>query len=162
MIIYKNQDNEKLIFKIKSSITGKTIYQRGTFVADYVNKYFYFDRQEIKMWFAEGLEFSQCEINIQKYPVNADYNITPPIIGSPKFYGYFYFPLWNGYFGTDKSSNSISINFDKPTISMIINGKTYTKVRKFESNKTEILQANNQLPAIPRNVNVIYYDDNFA
>lgn len=159
-IIYKNQDNELLKFKIYSSKTGKTTYVTGTFWGSYSDQHFHYDQQEISMWYAEGYLYSNCNIVLQKYPVGSNYHVSPPIIGTPKFYGYFTFPLWNGYQGTDISNNAISIDFDIPTTTMTFNGKTYTKVRVFESNRTEVLSPNVTLPFIPKNVNKIYYDYN--
>jgi len=97
---------------------------------------------------------------LQRYPVGANYNSQYPIVGTPAFYGYMSFPLWNGFNGTDTSDNSISINFNLPTTSMNINGNTYSKVRIFESGKTEILDSNATLPFYPKKVNKIYYDQN--
>ena len=161
-IIYKNQDNELLKFKIYNSKKGKTTYTTGTFAGSYSSQHFHYDRQEISMWYAEGYVFTSCEINIQKYPVGSNYQISPIIQGTPKFYGYFKFPLWNGYYGTNIYENIISIDFNIPTTTMTFNGKTYTKVRIFESNKIEVLDSTVSLPLRPKNVNIIYYDDNFG
>jgi len=161
-IIYKNQDNELIKFKVYSSEKGKTTYKTGSFAGGYSNAHFHYDRQQIKMWYAEGHLLSNCEINIQKYPVGSNYQISPIVVGIPKFYGYFNFPLWNGYYGTDIYNNNISIDFLQPTVTISFNGKTYTKVRIFESNRTEILSPTNTLPFYPRNVHKIFYDDNFG
>ena len=162
VITYKNQDNELLKFKIYNSKKGKTTYATGTFAGSYSSQHFHYDRQEISMWYAEGYVFTSCEINIQKYPVGSNYQISPIIQGTPKFYGYFKFPLWNGYYGTNIYENIISIDFNIPTTTMTFNGKTYTKVRIFESNKIEVLDSTVSLPLRPKNVNIIYYDDNFG
>ena len=160
VITYKNQDNELLKFKIYNSKKGKTTYTTGTFAGSYSSQHFHYDRQEISMWYAEGYVFTSCEINIQKYPVGSNYQISPIIQGTPKFYGYFKFPLWNGYYGTNIYENIISIDFNIPTTTMTFNGKTYTKVRIFESNKNIVLATTNTFPFYPKNVNIIYYDDN--
>ena len=159
-ITYKNQDNAVIKFKILKSTIGKTTEQRGTFVGDYVNKYFHYDQQQIEMRYNETFEQTYCSITIRKYPVGSNYQTQYPIVGTPKFYGYFKFPLWNGYNGTDTFSNTISIDFSIDTETMSFNGKTYSKVLIFESNKTEVLGAGNQLPFYPQNVNKIYYDYN--
>ena len=161
-IIYKNQDGEVIIFKVRQSETGKTVFSTGNFASSYSTKHFYYDRQIISMWYVEGYFYTKCDINIQKFPIGSNYQINPLIVGTPKFYGYFEFPLWNGYNGTDIYDNYISINFDNPTITMTFNGKTYSKVRVFESNKLEVLSSNNNLPFRPKNVNIIYYDYNYG
>jgi hypothetical protein len=160
VITYKNQDNELLKFKIFDSEIGKTTFATGTFWGSYTTQHFHYDRQKISMWYAEGYTYSICEINILKYPIGSNYQTQYPTVGTPRFYGYFTFPLWNGYNGTDEYNNSISIDFDKPTITMSFNGKTYTKVRIFESNKNIVLATTNTFPFYPKNVNIIYYDDN--
>ncbi len=160
-IIYRNQNDEIIKFKVYTSERGKTTEQRGTFVSDYVNKYFHYDHQQISMRYLERYEYTDCKITIRKYPVDSNYSIQPPVIGTPKFYGYFEFPLWNGYYGTNKFDNTIFIYFDNP-ITMSFNGKTFTKVLIFESNKTEILDAGNELPLYTKNVNKIYYDYNYG
>lgn len=161
-IIYKNQDNNLIKFKTYNSKTGKTTFATGNFSSSYATQHFHYDRQEIAMWYSEGLAASICEINILKYPVGSNYQTQYPVIGTPKFYGYFEFPLWNGYDGTDIYENTISINFDLSTRTMTFNGKTYSKVRVFESNRTVVLEPNNKLPLYPKNVNIIYYDDNYG
>lgn len=161
-IIYVNQDNELLKFKIYDSELGKTTFSTGTFWGNYTSQHFHYDRQKISMWYAEGYTYSTCEINILKYPVDSNYQTQYPTIGTPKFYGYFTFPLWNGYNGTDEYNNTISIDFDMPTTTMSFNGKTYTKVKIFESNKTKVLAPTNTFPFYPKNVNVIYYDYNYG
>lgn len=161
-IIYKNQDNDLIKFKIYNSKTGKTTFTTGNFASSYSSKHFHYDRQEISMWYAEGYIYSSCEINIRKYPVGSNYQTQYPIVGTPKFYGYFEFPLWNGYYGTDIYENSIAIDFDISTTTMTFNGKTYSKVRKFESNRTQVLNPTVSLPFLPKNVNVIYYDYNYG
>ena len=158
---YKNQDNEVIIFKVYFAELGKTIYSTGNFSSSYASKHFYYDKQEIKMWYNEGWGYTTCEIILKKYPLDSNYRVDPPIIGQPGFYGYFEFPLWNGYVGTDQFDNSISIDFNLPMITMTFNGKTYSKVRVYESNKTQVLGLDYPSPPYrPRNVNKLYYDQN--
>ena len=160
---YRNQDNEIINFKILASDLGKTSYATGNFSSSYASIHFHYDRQQIKMWYNEGWTYTTCEINLQEYPIGSNYQVSPPIAGVPKFYGYFKFPLWNGYYGTDQLDNSILIDFNLPIISMTFNGKTYSKVRIFESNKTVVLDLNYPSPPYrPKNVNKIYYDQNFG
>ena len=151
-----------LKFKIYNSKIGKTTFITGSFAGSYTTQHFHYDRQEISMWYVEGRANSSCEINILKYPVGSNYQTQYPVIGTPTFYGYFTFPLWNGYDGTTVYRNTIAVNFDIPTTTMTFNGKTYKKVRIFESNRTEVLEPTNTLPFYPKNVNVIYYDYNFG
>jgi hypothetical protein len=160
-IIYKNQNNEVLKFTVIKSDLGKNTFSTGNFASSYSTNHFYYDNQEISMKYIPGNHPSgNCEINIRKYPIGSNYQTQYPVIGTPKFYGYFDFPLWNGFRGTDLNDITISIDFDLPTTVITFNGKTYTKVRIFESNKTTILEVNNPPPFLPRNVHKIYYDDN--
>lgn len=156
---YKNQDGQIISFKIYSSEVGKTSYTTGNWATSYSTTHFYYDRQEIEMWYMEGNTSTSCKINFQKYPVGSNYQVYPPNVGVPLFYGYFTFPLWNGYNGNDKYNNTITMDFNLSLYTMSFNGKTYSKVRIYESFKTEVL--NNNLPSppfLPRNVNKIYFD----
>jgi hypothetical protein len=160
-IVYKNQDNELIKFKIKKSTIEKT--------SDVTNSYFgggkvnfYYDNQKIIFEPQNNYTNEDYEINFQKYPIDSDYTKYPVVIGNPKFFGSISFPLWNGYYQIYENSNSILINFNIPTTSMTFNGKTYSKVRIFDSNKTVVLNPTIQLPYHPRNVNIIYYDYNYG
>jgi hypothetical protein len=156
-IIYKNQDNTLLKFKIYySKIEKHSETSNGIFLG-YVTTYFHYDEQTVAMS-VEGTSLNSI-ITILKYPVGSDYATQYPIVGTPKFYGYFTFPLWNGYYENDTYNKYISIDFNIPTTTMTFNGKTYNKVLVLNSDKTEILEPTN---VYPLNVNVIYYDYNFG
>ncbi|OYU85512.1 MAG: hypothetical protein CFE24_01005 [Flavobacterium sp. BFFFF2] len=161
-VVFKNQDNELLKFVVGSSKTGKATYTTviSNFLGSYATDRFHYDSQEIEFWSNGQYTTDRYQIKIQKYPIDCNYNVHPPISGSPTFYGYFTFPLWNGYRGTDPGLNTISIDFNKPTTTLSFNGKTYTKVCIFLSNRTEVLIPSIALPTHPRNVHVIYYDFN--
>ncbi|MBA4317120.1 MAG: hypothetical protein C0412_01850 [Flavobacterium sp.] len=159
--IYKNQDNEFIKFIIYKSQIEKSLFSTGNFSSRYSSNHYYYDNQEVLMWYKEGNVYSSCKIKIIKYPEGSNYQTQYPIVGTPKFYGYFEFPIWNGYNKDNQYDNTIYINFDLPTIIMNFNEKTYLKVRVFESGKTTILS-----PSVPtlmeNNVNKIYYDDNYG
>ena len=155
-IIYKNQDNTLLKFKIYSSKIEKKSETSNGFLG-YSTTYFHYDEQKVMM-FIEGTSLNS-EINILKYPVGSNYGTQFPIVGTTKFYGYFTFPLWNGYYENDTYNKFISIDFNIPTTTMTFNGKTYNKVLVLNSDKTVILEPTN---VYPLNVNMIYYDYNFG
>ncbi|WP_432670626.1 hypothetical protein [Flavobacterium sp. SM2513] len=115
-IVYKNQDNEVLKYKIYWSHIKKNTASSNGFLG-YSTKYFHYDEQRVYMN-VEGTGID-CDITILKYPIGANYDIENPTVGIPKFYGYFTFSLWNGYKGTDTYNNHISVNFDLPTSSMV-------------------------------------------
>jgi hypothetical protein len=161
IIVFKNQNDELIQFDVTSSKTMKRTYTTGGFLG-YVTKRFYYDEQEIVLKSVNNYTYDLFKINIMKYPIGSNYETQYPVVGTPKFYGFLEFPLWNGFIGTDKLDNYISLDFAIPTTTMTVNGKTYTKVRTFESNKTAILDPTTSLPFHPRNVHIIYYDYNFG
>ncbi len=151
-LIYRNQDNSIITFKINYSFRGKTSEKRGCWVRCY--DIFHYDIQHIQIYYTSANQYSSSlELKIRKYPIGHNYDIHPPSLGTPTFMGNLKIPLWNG-------TNSIQINFNQPTFSMTFNNKTYTKVRIFESNSLEILNPDAILPLLPKNVYKIYYDDN--
>ena len=164
-IVFKNQDLEILKFVVGSSITGKTTYTKwssGFWGPSYATDRFHYDSQKIEYLSTDHYANDMYRINIMKYPINRNYNAYPPITGTPKFYGYFTFPLWNGYRDTDPMLNSIEIDFNTPTNSMFFNGKTYSNVSVYFSNRTEVLNPSNSIPDHPRNVHIIYYDYHYG
>jgi hypothetical protein len=160
VLVYKNQDNEEISFKVVSYVKGKASARSGTFWGSSTETFFYYDRQDVVMQYAEGDEGTNCEIKLQRYPVGSNYNLQHPVEGTPTFLGYIQFPLWNKYRDTISLNNSIDINFNSPTTSMTINGNTYSKVITVQSGSMEILEPNSTLPRRPKNVNTMYYDLN--
>ena len=156
---YKNQDDEVITFKVLASDLGKASFITGDFYGSFSSAEFHYDRQQIKMSYNEYPQ-SICEINLERYPVGSNYQTSPAVVGTPKFYGYFTFPLWNKYNDTDELHNEILIDFALPIVTMTFNDKTYSKVRVFESNRTEILHLDNPPPFRPQSVHKIYYDQN--
>lgn len=152
--VYRNQINQEIKFKITSSATGKAVYATGTFWGSYIQKHFYYDKQQVIMQYAEGYTESNCTITLERYPVGANYQLQDPVLGTPTFMGSMQFPLWNA------SPNALTIGFNYVTTSMTINGKEYTKVRIINSGSSDVLEPDNDLPLLPRNVNTIYYDFN--
>jgi len=158
---YKNQDNEFIKFLIYKSQIEKSLFSTGNFSSSKSSNHYYFDAQEILMWYKIDNVYSSCKIRIIKYPEGSNYQTQYPIIGTPKIYGYIDFPIWNGFNQNDIYDNTICINFDYPITSMKINEKTYDKVRVFESGKTTVL-ATSPANLLEKNVNKIYYDDNYG
>ena len=149
-LVYKNQDNEEIRFKVASYANGKTPYVTGTFWGESTTVYFYYDQQEIIMLYTElPTAAYNCEINLKRYPVGSNYNLQYPVEGTPEFTGYIRFPLWNKYNDTLTLDNTIPLNFNSPVISTTINSRTYSKVIILESGTTDILEPNNTFPALP-------------
>jgi hypothetical protein len=162
-LVYKNQDNEEIGFRVASYTNGKTPYATGTFWGESTSVYFYYDQQETIMQYTEiPTAAYNCEINLKRYPTGSNYNLQYPIEGTPEFTGYIQFPLWNKYNDTLTLDNAIPLNFDSPVITVTINGRTYPNVIILESGTTNILEPNNTFPALPRNVNRIYYDKHYG
>jgi hypothetical protein len=159
-LIYKNQYNEKIKFKIINSLISKSLYAIGTFWGTYLDKKFYYDEQHIIMCYNE-YTWSNCEIVLEKYPVGSNYLLQEPITETPEFIGFLTFPLWNGFNGEDSFSNSIKLDLTMG-LSLTINGKVYNKVKVFESGKNQVLRPDNNPSILPRNVNKIYYDENYG
>lgn len=160
-LVYKNQDNEEIKFKVSKSTTGKTLYSVGTLWGTYVSKEFYYDEQHVIMYYNK-YSWSNCEIVLEKYPVGSNYLTQYPVAGTPEFIGFITFPLWNGFNGEDSFSNLIKIDFTAGLSSITINGKVYNKVIVFQSGKNQVLRPNNSPFTLPRNVNKIYYDENYG
>lgn len=160
-LVYKNQDNEEIKFKVSKSTTEKTLYAVGALWGTYLSEKFYYDAQTIEMQYNEYF-WSTCKIELDKYPVGSNYLTQYPVAGTPEFIGFITFPLWNGFNGEDSFSNSIKIDFTTGLSSLTINRKVYSKVRVFQSGKNQVLRPNNNLSMLPRNVNKIYYDENYG
>ena len=154
-IVYKNQDGDVITFKVKGSELGKTVYSTGNFSSSSSMKHFFYDRQEISMWYVDNDLRAKSTINISKYPLGSNYNVDPPITGTPTFAGWIDFPLWNG-------GSYLYLDFNSVLYPMTFGGKTYSKVMVFKSNKTVVIGAENQLPIRPRNVHIVYYDYNYG
>ncbi len=159
-IVYKNQKNDEIKFKIITSQRGQAVYSTGTFWGSYVAKEFYYDRQQIELQTGESLPL--YEILLQRYPFDSNYNIYPNVEEVPTFRGYITFPAWNVYPDTVSLDKSIRINFDLPITTKTINGKTYSKVLLIQSGSTQTLEAGAVPGGLPQNVNKIYYDENYG
>lgn len=134
-LVFKSDDNLIREFEIINYFQGKYPYGTGTFSGGNVIWYYY-DIQKFE-YKTEGFPYE--EQYLQRIPFENN---------NTKFYGVSNFPLWNDY--------SFIIDFSQSTTSIIINGKTFDKVRIFSSNKSQILYyAGNE-----RNVNKVYYDEN--
>ena len=154
--IYKNQFNELMKFTVYRSDILKNAETTASFLSQATIN-FYYENQEIVMHTA-GTN-NEYKIDILKYPVDSNYSGQNPVVGTPTFYGFIDFPAWNGYFGNETHVNEIVINFNFPTTTMTFQGKTYSKVRVFESNKTVVLDPTY---TYKRNVHIVYYDYNYG
>ncbi len=137
-LIYKSDDNLVREFEIINYYQGKIAFGTGSFSGGNII-WFYHDIQKFE-YKTEGFPYK--EQYLQRFETEGK---------KSKFYGISNFPLWN-------DSSSFIIDFSQPTISIIINGKIYNKVRIYMSNKNDIFSyAGNE-----RNVNKVYYDEEFG
>lgn len=137
-LIFKSEENLVREFEIINYYQGKIPYGTGTFSGGNLIL-FYHDIQKFE-YKTEGFPYG--EQYLQRFETGEKIS---------KFYGVSNFPLWN-------DSSSFIIDFSQPIISIVINGKTYSKVRIFTSNKNEVLNYG----AYERNVNKVYYDEDFG
>ena len=155
VLVYKNGDNEIMKFTVAASTNGKMGYRTGTFWGSYVDVHFYYDEQKITMLYAGGQLGSNFEITLHRYPVESNYLLQNPVIGTPAFVGYIDFPLWNKYSDSITLSNTVFIDFTAKTSTLTINNKTYSQVSVIQSGTNDVLEPNSPFP---KNVNTLYYD----
>lgn len=137
-LIFKSDDNLAREFEIINYYQGKIPYGTGTFSGGNMI-WFYHDIQKFE-YKTEG--FAYKEQYLQRFETKEK---------TSKFYGVSSFPLWN-------DSTSLIIDFSQPMNTISINGKTFNKVRIFNSNKNDIISDG----LSKRNVNKVYYDEDFG
>jgi len=150
MLIFKNQNNDELVFEIVKNEKEKKLYSKGNWVyASYSEKYFYYDQKNIEL---------QCTLN------------TPNLI--------ICISKWQTSFSDGSNGTNVSVsntskmvaninvsNFNSsdparyfeyyyPTISLVINGNIFNKVVKMVIPNTQI---NNPGWLLPK-INFLYYD----
>jgi len=153
ILIYRNQNNAELKFKVLKNKTEKQLESRGDFVNG-STKYFYYDEQRIEMQstlFADG-DFccnSSFYLSLKRWPKVYQTN---PIVISPdsKF-------ITNiGLVPFETGIQSVFLDYSEILQNLIINGITYNKVRKIEITPNPFPNPNWQLPSLKN----IYFDQN--
>ena len=153
ILIYKNQNNAELKFKVLKNKTEKQLESRGTFVVGSY-KYFYYDEQRIEMQstlFADG-DFccsSSFYLSLKRWPKT--YQTNPTVISQDSKF------ITNiGLIPFSTGVQSTFLDYSEPLINLTINGVTYNKVRKIEIAPNPFPNPNWQLPSLK----YIYFDQN--
>ncbi len=153
ILIYKNQNNAELKFKVLKNKTEKQLESRGTFVVGSY-KYFYYDEQRIEMQstlFADG-DFcctSSFYLSLKRWPKT--YQTNPTIISQDSKF------ITNiGLIPFSTGVQSTFLDYSEPLMNLTINGVTYNKVRKIEIASNPFPNPNWQLPSLK----YIYFDQN--
>ena len=153
ILIYKNQNNAELKFKVLKNKTEKQLESRGTFVVGSY-KYFYYDEQRIEMQstlFADG-DFccsSSFYLSLKRWPKT--YQTNPTVISQDSKF------ITNiGLIPFSTGVQSTFLDYSEPLISVTINTITYNKVRKIEITPNPFQNPNWQLPSLKS----IYFDQN--
>ncbi len=126
ILIYKNQNNDELKFKVLKNAIEKQLEIRGTFVVGSY-KYFYYDEQRIQ--FGDVLDepteyYSSLSffISIARRP--KVFQLNPTVISNESIL------VANiGLHPFDNSENAF-LNYSEPLISLTINSQIFTNVRK--------------------------------
>jgi hypothetical protein len=126
ILIYKNQNNAELKFKVLKNKTEKKLESRGTFVVSSY-KYFYYDEQRIQLGdiSAEPTQYyedSSFFISIKRFP--KVFQLNPTVISSESIL------ITNIGLRPFDNSETAFYDYSEPLVSLTINSQVYTKVRK--------------------------------
>lgn len=153
ILIYKNQNNAELKFKILKNNTAKQIESRPDFVYGSY-KYFYYDEQRIEMQstlFADGdyCCSSSFYLSLKRWPIV--YQTNPTVISQDTRF------LTNiGLIPFQTGVQSVFLDYSELIVSITINGITYDRVRKIELIPNPYPNPNWQLPSLKK----IYFEQN--
>ncbi|WP_395045796.1 hypothetical protein [Flavobacterium sp.] len=161
ILIFKNQNNGELKFKILKNKTEKQLESR----IDFVNgsyKYFYYDEQRIEMQstlLADG-DFccsSSFYLSLKRWPKT--YQTNPTVISQDSKF------ITNiGLIPFSTGIQNTFLDYSESLINLSINGINFTKVRKIEITPNPFPNPNWQLPSLKniyfeQNKGVIGFDD---
>nr|WP_309758654.1 hypothetical protein [Flavobacterium sp.] len=161
ILIFKNQNNGELKFKILKNKTEKQLESR----TDFVNgsyKYFYYDEQRIEMQstlLADG-DFccsSSFYLSLKRWPKT--YQTNPTVISQDSKF------ITNiGLIPFSTGIQNTFLDYSESLINLSINGINFTKVRKIEITPNPFPNPNWQLPSLKniyfkQNKGVIGFDD---
>ena len=153
ILIYKNQNNAELKFKVLKNKTEKQLESRGTFVVGSY-KYFYFDEQRIQLGDIADQpteyydEFTSFYISIKRYP--QVFQLNPTVISSESIL------ITNIGLHPFDNTETAFLNYSEPIMTLTINSQIFTKVRK-------VLLPNNPYPntnSTLKGLTSIYFDQN--
>lgn len=161
ILIFKNQNNGELKFKILKNKTEKQLESR----TDFVNgsyKYFYYDEQRIEMQstlLADG-DFccsSSFYLSLKRWPKT--YQTNPTVISQDSKF------ITNiGLIPFSTGIQNTFLDYSESLINLSIKGINFTKVRKIEITPNPFPNPNWQLPSLKniyfkQNKGVIGFDD---
>ena len=152
ILIYKNQNNAELKFKVLKNKTEKQLESRGTFVVGSY-KYFYYDEQRIQLGDitdepTQYYEYSTFFISIKRFP--KVYQLNPTVISSESIL------IANIGLRPFDNSETAFFNYSEPTKSLTINSNVFTKVRKVTLPTNLYPNANSTLKGLTN----VYFDQN--
>jgi hypothetical protein len=153
ILIYKNQNNTELKFKVMKNSIEKKLESRGTFVVGSY-KYFYFDEQRIQFGGINDLpnqyyeEYYSFYIKVRRIP--KVFQTNPTVISSDS--------QIISNIGVRPFDNSAAppIFFNEPILSLTINSTVYNKVRKIAIPTNPYPNVNSSL----KGLTFVYYDQN--
>lgn len=153
VLIYKNQNNVELKFKVLKNKTEKKLESKGDFVYG-SNKYFYYDEQRIQFGDENAEpteyynEFTSFFISLKRFP--KVFQLNPTVISSESIL------ITNiGLTPFDNTSNAF-LNYNEPLMSLTINSQIFTKVRKVILPTNLYPNSNSTLKGLTN----IYFDQN--
>ena len=161
ILIYKNQNNAELKFKVLKNKAEKQIESRGDFVYGSTT-YFYYDEQRIEMQSTLLADRDFCcdssfYLSLKRWPKT--YQTNPTVISKDSKF------ITNiGLIPFSTGVQSAILDYTESLINITINGITYNKVRKIEITPNPFPNPNWQLPSLKyiyfeQNKGVIGFDD---
>ena len=153
ILIYKNQNNAELQFKVIQNKIEKKLESKGTFVVGSY-KYFYFDEQRIQFGGVNDVtnqyydEYYSFYISLKRYP--KIFQTNPTVISSDSQI------ISNIGVRPFDNSEAPPIFFNEPIISLTINSTVYNKVRKIAIPTNPYPNVNSSL----KSLTFVYYDQN--
>ena len=153
-LIFVNQNNEELYFDVVKSESRRQLYaSRGiSFLGS--SGYFYHDEQNIHLrsYSFDKDDFRNfLEINVKKFPVEFDTNVSPVILSEESFLA-----TNIRYSGTFNNSGQSTFVKYKNLLTMNFNSKQYLKVIKIDLTQTDSNNRDWNLPTL----NFFYFDIN--
>ena len=153
ILIYKNQNNTELKFKVMKNNIEKKLESRGTFVVGSY-EYFNYDEQRIQFGEIDDLpnqyynEYYSFYIRVRRAP--KVFQTNPTVISSDSQL------ISNIGVRPFDNSEAPPIFFNEPIISLTINSTVYNKVRKIAIPTNPYPNVNSSL----KSLTFVYYDQN--
>ena len=152
ILIFKNQNNAELKFKVLKNKTEKQLESRGTFVVGSY-KYFYFDEQRIQLGDItdEPTEYysdSSFFISIKRFP--KVFQLNPTVISSESIL------VANIGLNIFDNTENAFLNYTEPLMTLNINSQVFRNVRKVTLPNNLYPNPNSTLKGLTS----IYFDQN--